>query len=61
MKKNHTFRTSWEILIKFSGKMCPVIILNVTENQGFTLSLENAVFKKPQKESQFDLPRYSFF
>ena len=34
--------------MKFSGKMCLRIILKVTENQGFTLSLENTFFEKPQ-------------
>ena len=34
--------------MKFSGKMCLMIILKVTKNQGFNLCLENTVFKKPQ-------------
>ena len=34
--------------MKFSGKMCFKIILKVTENQGFTLSLEDALFAKLQ-------------
>ena len=34
--------------MKFSGKMCLMIILNVTENHGFTLSLEDTFFEKPQ-------------
>ena len=33
--------------MKFSGKMYLKIILKVTKNQGFTLSLENIFFKKP--------------
>ena len=33
--------------MKFSGKMCLKIILKVTKNQGFTLSLEDAFFEKP--------------
>ena len=41
--------------MKFSGKMCLMIILKVTKNQGFTLSLEdtlihqtcNGTFMKP--------------
>ena len=32
----------------FSGNMWFMIILKVTKNQGFILSLEDAVFKKPQ-------------
>ena len=31
----------------FSGKMCLTIILKVTKNQSFALSLENAVLEKP--------------
>ena len=35
--------------MKFSGKMCLKIIIKVTENQGFTLSLEDTFFlEKPQ-------------
>ena len=41
------FQTTWEISIKFSEKMCSMIILKITEKQGFTLSLENTVFWKP--------------
>ena len=37
--------------MKFSGKMCFEIILKVTKNQGFTLSLEDTVFEKPQEGS----------
>ena len=33
--------------MKFSGKMCLVIILKVTKNQDFTFSLENTFFEKP--------------
>ena len=32
----------------FSGKMLVVIILQVTKNQGFTLSLEDKFYEKPQ-------------
>ena len=32
--------------MKFSGKMCFKIILKVTKNQGFTLSLEDTFFEK---------------
>ena len=42
--------------MKFSGKMCFKILLKITKNQDFTLSLEDAIFKKPQGEgSQIDL------
>ena len=34
--------------MKFSGKMCLMIILKVTKNKGFTLSLEDTYFEKPQ-------------
>ena len=34
--------------MKFSGKMCLMIILKVTKKQGFTLSLEDTFFEKPQ-------------
>ena len=44
----HIFWTTWGISMKFSGKMCLMIILKVTKNQGFTLSLEDTVFEKPQ-------------
>ena len=34
--------------MKISGKMCLKIILQVTKNQGFTLSLQDTFFEKPQ-------------
>ena len=34
--------------MKFSGKMCFKIILKVTKKQGFSLSLEDTLFEKPQ-------------
>ena len=34
--------------------MCFKIIINVTKYQGFTLSLEDIFFKKPQREGQID-------
>ena len=37
----HILCTSWKISMKSSGKMSLMIILKVTKNQGFTLSLEN--------------------
>ena len=44
----HIAWTTWRISMKFSGKMCLMIILKVTKNQGFTPSLENTVLEKPQ-------------
>ena len=34
--------------MKFSEKMCLKIILKVRKNQGFTFSLEDTFFEKPQ-------------
>ena len=34
--------------MRFAGKMCLMIILKVTKNQGFPLSLENTFFEKLQ-------------
>ena len=34
--------------MKFSGKMCLVVMLKATKKQGLTLSIENAVSEKPQ-------------
>ena len=42
--------------MKFSGKMCFKIILKVTKNQDFSLSLEDTFFEKPQARGQFDPP-----
>ena len=42
--------------MKFSGTMCLMIILKFTKNQGFTLSVEDTFFEKPQEESQIDPP-----
>ena len=36
--------------MKFSGKMFFKIMLKVTKNQGFTLSLEDTFFEKSQGE-----------
>ena len=44
----HIFWMTWEISMKCSGKMWLMIILKVTKNQGFTLSVEDTVLKKPQ-------------
>ena len=35
--------------MKFSGKMYLMIILKVTKNQRFNLSLETTLFEKPQR------------
>ena len=51
----HIFRMTQGILMKFAGKMSLEIVLKVTKIQGFTLSLQNAVLKKPQGV-QIDLP-----
>ena len=47
--------------MKFSGKTCLKIILKVTKNQGFTLSLEDIFFKNPQGGSNWHLPPPSRF
>ena len=44
----HNFWTTWGISMKFSGKLCLIIMLKVTKNQGVILSLEDAFFEKPQ-------------
>ena len=44
----HNFWTTWGISMKFSGKMCLMIILKVAKNQVFILSLEDTIFEKPQ-------------
>ena len=41
--------------MKFSGKMCLMIILKVRKNQGFTLSVEDTFFEKLQG-GQIDSP-----
>ena len=40
--------------MKFSGKMIFMIILKATKEQGFTLSLEDKYFEKPQGWGQID-------
>ena len=44
------FWTTREISMKFSGKMWLMIMLEVTKNQGFTLSLEDT-FLEATKQS----------
>ena len=48
----HIFWAIWLISLKFSGKMWLMIILKVTKNQGFTLSLESAFLEKPQGKGE---------
>ena len=40
--------------MKVSGKMYFKMILKVTKNQGYTLSLEDTFFEKPQGGGQID-------
>ena len=51
--------------MRFSGKMRLKIILEVTKNQGFSLSLEDTFFEKPQqgggRGGQIDSPPPSRF
>ena len=44
----HIFWTTWGNSMKVSGKMGLKIILKVTKNQGFTLTLEDTFSEKPQ-------------
>ena len=44
----HNFWTTWGISMKFSGKMCLMIILKVTKKQGFIIIIEDTFFEKPQ-------------
>ena len=46
--------------MKFSGKMCLKIILKFTKNYGFTLYLEDTLFKKPHGRVQIDPPSRRF-
>ena len=42
------FQRTWAISMKFSGKMCLMMILKATKKQSFYLYLEKAVLEKPQ-------------
>ena len=42
----YVFWATLGISIKFLGKMWLIMILKVTENQGFTLYIEHKLFKK---------------
>ena len=44
----HIFQTTRGVSMKFSVKVCLMIILKVMKNQGFTFRLDNAVLEKPQ-------------
>ena len=46
------------IFITFPGKMSLLIISKVTNNQGFTLSLENTICEKPPLGGQTDSQRF---
>ena len=52
----HNFWTTWRISMKFSGKMCLMIILKVTKNQGFTPSLEEIFLEKLEGRSNWHPP-----
>ena len=53
----HNFWMTWGNSMKFSGKMCLMIIIKVTKNHGFTLSLEDTFLEKPQGAGQIDPPQ----
>ena len=44
----HIFWMTWGNSTRFSRRMCFKTILNVTKNQGFSLSLEDTFFEKLQ-------------
>ena len=45
-KNLYIFLTTWGISMKFSGKVFLTIILKVAKNQGFSVSLQNAVISE---------------
>ena len=45
-EKLHIFRVTWGISMKFSGKLCLMIIFKVTKKQGRILTLEIQFSKK---------------
>ena len=51
----HNFWTTWEIAMKFSGKMC-LTILKFTKKPGFHPLLRRYIFRKPQVGGQIDPP-----
>ena len=44
----HIFWTTWGVSMNFSGKLRLMITLKVTNDQGFTLSLEDTFLEKTQ-------------
>ena len=42
----HIFQTTWGTLLKFSGKMCIIILLKVTKKQGFRKYCRKYSFEK---------------
>ena len=52
---------SWKSPGIFLWKLCGNMILKVTKNQGFALSLEDTFFKKPQNSSYWGKLTCSFF
>ena len=40
--------------MEFSGKICLLILLKVTKNQGFTFSVQHTFFEKPRGQGQID-------
>ena len=49
----YIFWTTWGVSMKFSAKMWLMIVLKVTEKQGFTLFLEDIFLEKPQGGSNW--------
>ena len=47
-KHLHIFPTTWEISMKFSGKIC-LMIISSHKKQGFAPSIENTVLQKPKR------------
>ena len=54
-KNIHIFWTTWGISTKFSGKMWLMIILKVSKNPGFTLSLKHIFEKATGNGGRIDL------
>ena len=55
----HNFWTTWGISMKFSRKMWLMIILKVTKNQRFTLSLEDTFFETAGGSTKLHLNKFS--
>ena len=56
----HVFWTSWGISMKFLGKMWLIIILKITKNQGFILSLEDTFLENYKNGGAELTPNPSF-